>query len=167
MNLLAVALSDFFIFFGVDDKRRMALYYESLCDENIDFVIEKLRKLRKSWEPAYGEKIPSVKEILEEKIDPAEFERDFKILIRTASKLHYREQVEPWAHEAVMRIGYDRMLNLQQRDEEKIRKEFQEIYADVKIETPKLAEHQQLKHSEPTEDGRRLIQNIKEVLGHG
>lgn len=164
MNSLAEALSNFFIFFGVDDKRRMALYYESLQSEDLNFVIERLKFLRKTWKPAYGEKIPSVAEITTRLIDTKQFQEDFKILLHAAADMLYKKDIPAWATEAVYRLGYDRMLNLKSSDEEKILREFEELYQEVKLsESSPMLEHHKLKTLQPGKEWNELLEKAKNL----
>jgi hypothetical protein len=67
---LNAALSMFFDYFGEQQKKEIYRYI--LSNQNENFVVERLLFLIKTWKPQYGEKIPSIAEIIVDNIKERE-----------------------------------------------------------------------------------------------
>lgn len=130
---LEAALSLFFDNFGNKDKQNTYLFM--LKEHNEEKIVTRLLYLVENWQPKYGEKIPSIAEILNGGVDEvnAEIEQAWTEFVRTKNNHLVFKPIPDWVYTVRQLLGGEKVSE-EATDEDLIwqKKEFAKIWPGLK-----------------------------------
>jgi len=134
---LKEALKDMFAGFGINDRDKFDMYskYLALSGINVDILTKRIIYLSMSWKPTYGNKMPSLPEIIgndAKNDEQSELENKWMEFKTTCCNNYKYEPIADWVFTIKKQIGIAEVEDRTDETEKWIKKEFLRIYPSVK-----------------------------------
>lgn len=130
-------LGKMFLSFGIENRKQYEIYVEFLNQSGIDdeIIAKRIIQLTMTWRPKYGNKIPTIPEIIGEDVetnDNAEMEKAWQFFLKTCCNNYRMEPMEDWVYTIKNMLGKSYVEDRTDEEEKWIKKEFMKIYPAVR-----------------------------------